>query len=66
MMDMTLFYTYFGLALEIAAYVVMAANVVTVVTPTRWDDKILDTVSKIVNFLAMNFGKNRNADDWPL
>ena len=42
---------------------VTAANTITALTPTTADDKIIGTVLKVLNFLSMNFGKNKNADD---
>lgn len=41
---------------------VVAANGITALTPTKLDNKILNGLSLVLNFLAMNFGKNRNAD----
>ncbi len=43
--------------------VVTAATAVTAITPTTVDDKILNSILKVLNFLAGNFGKNKNADD---
>lgn len=40
-----------------------AAKSITVLTPTRTDDKIVDAVLKVLNLLAGNFGKDKNADD---
>ena len=42
--------------------VVVAANGITVLTPTKADNKALDVILKVLNFLSMNFGKNKNAD----
>lgn len=42
---------------------VAAASAITALTPTKTDDKILDFVLKILNWLALNVGKNKNADD---
>lgn len=42
--------------------VVTAATAITAITPTTVDNKILDTILSILNFLAGNFGKNKNAD----
>lgn len=43
--------------------VVSAATLVTALTPTRHDDAVLDTVLRVLNLLAGNLGRNRNADD---
>ena len=42
---------------------VTAATAVTALTPTKSDDKIIDGVLKVMNFLAGNVLKNKNADD---
>ena len=41
---------------------VVGANAITVLTPTKVDDKFVNVLLKILNFLAGNFGKNANAD----
>ena len=38
---------------------------ITALTPTRADDRALDVVLRILNVLAGNVGRNRNADDKP-
>lgn len=43
--------------------VVTAANGITALTPTKTDDEILNVVLRVLNFLALNIGKNKNADD---
>lgn len=43
--------------------VVTSATAITALTPTKTDDKIVGKVLKVLNFLAGNFGKNRNKDD---
>ena len=44
--------------------VVLFANAVTVALPTRWrGNMVMDYLSKILNYLAMNIGKNKNMDD---
>jgi len=42
--------------------VVTAATAITALTPTTADDKVLNTILKVLNFLAGNFGKNTNKD----
>ncbi len=48
-----------------ATALVVAANGITVLTPTKVDDKFVNMLLKVLNFLSGNFGKNRNADDSP-
>ena len=44
--------------------IVLFANTITMVMPTRWrGNMMMDYISKILNYLAMNIGKNRNMDD---
>ena len=44
--------------------IVMFANTITMAMPTRWkDNKVMDMLSKVLNFLSMNVLKNKNADD---
>ena len=46
--------------------IVLFANTVTMAMPTRWrGNMMMDYLSKILNYLAMNIGKNRNMDDIP-
>jgi hypothetical protein len=42
--------------------VVTAANAITAITPTKVDNKVLDTILMILNFAAGNFLKNKNKD----
>ncbi len=44
---------------------VVGANAITVLTPTTVDDKAVNVILKVLNFLSGNFGSNRNADDPP-
>lgn len=41
----------------------MAATAITALTPSKTDDKVLNWIIKILNVLAGNVGKNKNADD---
>ena len=46
--------------------IVLFANTVTMAMPTRWrGNMVLDYLSRILNYLAMNIFKNRNMDDIP-
>jgi len=42
---------------------VTTATAITALTPTQADDKAVALVLKVLNTLAGNFGRNRNADD---
>lgn len=43
--------------------VVTAATAITALTPSTVDDKIINGVLKVLNILAGNFAKNKNADE---
>ena len=43
--------------------VVTASTLITSLTPTKTDDKGISFVLKILNLVAGNIGKNKNADD---
>ena len=44
--------------------IVLFANTVTMAMPTRWrGNMMMDYLSRILNYLAMNVGKNKNMDD---
>ena len=44
--------------------IVLFANTVTMAMPTRWrENMVMDYLSRILNYLAMNIGKNKNMDD---
>ena len=46
--------------------IVLFANTVTMAMPTRWrGNMMMDYISKILNYLAMNIFKNQNMDDIP-
>ena len=46
--------------------IVLFANTVTMAMPTRWrGNMVMDYLSRILNYLAMNISKNRNMDDIP-
>jgi len=42
--------------------IVLFANTVTMAMSTQWRGDMMDSISKILNYLAMNIGKNRNMD----
>ena len=42
---------------------VTAATAVTALTPTKVDDKYISMALKVLNTIAGNFLKNKNADD---
>ena len=43
--------------------VLTAASAITALTPSQADDKMLNMVLRVLNTLAGNVGKNKNADD---
>lgn len=43
--------------------VVTAATAVTILTPTKVDDRVVSWLLRILNILAGNFGNNKNRDD---
>jgi len=47
----------------VIAFFVAVANVVTAVMPSVKGNEIYDTVMKVLNWMSLNVGKNRNADD---
>lgn len=51
------------LAFEVLTLVVTLATIVTALTPTRWDNRVMDKLFHYVNLIAGNVGHNRNADD---
>ena len=42
---------------------ISAATAITALTPTQADDKAVALVLKVLNTIAGNIGRNRNADD---
>jgi len=47
---------------EAITAIVTAATALTALTPTKTDNKIVDTVLNVLNFLAGNILNNKNAD----
>ena len=44
--------------------IVLFANTITIAMPTRWkNNSLMDFISEVHNYLAMNIGKNKNIDD---
>ena len=43
--------------------VCFGANVVTASISSQQDNKLAQAIVTILNYLAINFGKNKNADD---
>ena len=41
---------------------VTAATAITAITPTKRDDVVINNILKVLNLLAGNVGKNKNAD----
>jgi len=48
--------------LTAVSQLVAGATAVTLLTPTQWDNKAMNALSKVLNFLAGNFARNKNAD----
>ena len=44
------------------AGVVTAATAITILTPTKTDDKYINVLLGFLNIIAGNIGKNKNAD----
>jgi hypothetical protein len=42
---------------------VTAATAITALTPSTADDRLVNMVLRVLNTIAGNFGRNRNADD---
>ena len=63
----TLFEVFANLMTSLPAWIsaftvtVTAATAITSLTPNKTDDKVLNAILKVLNFLAGNFGKNKNA-----
>lgn len=58
-----LFFDAFPAWLTALTTVVTAATAITALTPTKTDDEIVNKILGVLNFLAGNFLKNKNADD---
>ena len=47
-------------------YIISGSTVITAATPTRTKNTTLNAVLRLLNILAGNVKKNKNADDKPL
>tara|TARA_R110002012_G_scaffold116121_3_gene263541 strand:- start:580 stop:774 length:195 start_codon:yes stop_codon:yes gene_type:complete len=45
------------------AFTIALANMVTAVMPSVKGHEVYDTVMRVLNWLSLNVGKNRNGDD---
>ena len=52
----------FDVWLKAITGLVTAATAITILTPTKTDNKIIGGLLKLLNFIAGNFGKNKNLD----
>jgi hypothetical protein len=43
--------------------VVTAATAITIITPTKSDDKVIAAILKVLNLLSGNIGNNKNKDE---
>lgn len=49
--------------IEIAALVITIASIITSMTKSTSDDEAVNMLKRFINALALNVGKNKNADD---
>ena len=56
------FFTNFPSQLVAATTIVTTLSAVTALTPTRSDDKVINSILTVLNILSLNVGANRNAD----
>lgn len=57
------FFDAIPLWIEALMALVTGATAFTAMTPTKVDDRFVNKSLKVLNILAGNFGKNKNADD---
>ena len=55
--------TFLSAWLPLVLQIVGAAALIATMTPNKVDDKIIQSIMDIVNFLAANFGKAKNDAD---
>lgn len=58
-----IFFEAFPAWLTALTTVVTAATAITALTPTKSDDAVLNSILKVLNFIAGNFLRNKNKDD---
>ena len=63
MYDFFAFFDTFPAWLTAITSLISAATAITALTPTQADDKVVALVLKVLNTIAGNIGRNRNADD---
>ena len=51
--------------LHAASLICLAATVITALTPSTHDDAVVNTILKVLNMLAGNVARNKNADEEP-
>lgn len=55
--------TDWGAIIVAATAICTGASIITAMTPTKTDDKIVGTILRVLNWASLNVGKNKNADD---
>ena len=63
METLSTFFDAIPLWIEALMALVTGATALTALTPTKVDDEFVNKSLKVLNLLAGNFGKNKNADD---
>lgn len=53
----------FGAILAAVTAIVTGASIITAMTPTKSDDKVVASILRVLNWLSLNIGRNKNADD---
>jgi hypothetical protein len=53
----------FAAILTAVTAIVTGASIITAMTPTKSDDKIVSGALRVLNWLSLNIGRNKNADD---
>lgn len=59
---LTFWNDYGAIGLQVIAYLVLAASVVTAATNSTSKNRHLMAILRVLNWVALNIGKNRNAD----